>query len=48
MRVPGWAAPTIDAIFFFKKPRPTDASDLTVKIKPGENQLEFAVFSKRR
>jgi acetyl esterase/lipase len=46
IRAPGWAAPTIEDGRLFKKARPADASDLTVEIKPGDNQLEIEVFSK--
>ncbi len=46
LRAPGWGAPTIEDIRVYKKARPSDAQDLTVEIKPGDNQLNIEVFSK--
>ena len=46
IRAPGWGAPTIDNVYLYRKTHPGDAHDLTIEIKPGENQLDVEVFSK--
>jgi len=46
IRSPGWGAPTIENVRLYRKSHPADAKDLTVEIKPGENPLDVAVFSK--
>jgi len=46
IRSPGWGAPTIDNVYLYRKTHPGDAQDLTIEIKPGENQLDVEVFSK--
>jgi hypothetical protein len=46
IRSPGWGAPTIDKVYLFTKAHPGDASGLTVEIKPGDNEMNFEVFSK--
>jgi hypothetical protein len=46
IRSPGWGAPTIDKVYLFAKAHPGDASGLTVEIKPGDNEMNFEVFSK--
>ncbi|MGD0412091.1 MAG: alpha/beta hydrolase [Verrucomicrobiota bacterium] len=46
IRAPGWGAPTIDNVYLYRKTRPGDSQDLTVEIKPGDNQLDVEVFSK--
>ncbi len=44
---PGWGVPTIDGtIRLFTKKHPGDEDDLTVEIKPGENELKLEIFSK--
>ena len=45
IRAPGWGAPTIDKVYLYRKTRPGDSQDLTVEIKPGDNQLDVEVFS---
>ena len=46
IRSPGWGAPTIDNVHLFAKAHPSDASDLTVEIKPDDSKLDVEVFSK--
>jgi hypothetical protein len=47
LRQPGWGVPTFDGdIRVFTKSRPGDANDLTVEVKPGENEFNFEVVSK--
>jgi hypothetical protein len=46
IRAPGWGAPTIDKVYLYRKTHPDDSQDLTIEIKPGENQLDVEVFSK--
>lgn len=47
LRQPGWGVPTFDGdIRLFTKARPSDANDLTVEVKPGENEFNFEIASK--
>jgi hypothetical protein len=47
LRQPGWGVPTMDGtIRQFTKARPSDASDITVEIKPGDNEFNFEIASK--
>jgi len=47
LRTPGWGLPTIDGtIKVFTKAHTSDKDDITVDIKPGENQFNVELFSK--
>jgi len=46
MRKPGWGEPTIADMRLYTKAHPRDRKNLTVEIKPGDNQLDIDVFSK--
>ena len=47
IRTSGWGLPTIDGtIRVYTKAHPGDPADLTVEIKPGDNEFNIEVFSK--
>jgi hypothetical protein len=47
LRQPGWGVPTVDgAIRVFTKARPSDREDITVEIKPGDNEFDFEIATK--
>jgi hypothetical protein len=47
LRQPGWGVPTFDGdIRVFTKARPGDSNDITVEVKPGDNEFNFEIVSK--
>ena len=47
LRQPGWGVPTMDGtIRLFTKARPSDSTDITVEVKPGDNVFNFELVSK--